>query len=181
MTIQSIIGSYKRGEGLVPAELSGNRLTNSIVRNIDSGLTESFAAFNTCYKDTGLFGFYAQCEESAVAGCMGELLHGVSTLADCVTDEEVERGKRALKTVLFGSLDSTTAIAEDIGRQLLVYGRRIPISELLLRLDAIDATQVRRVARERLCNVDIAMTALGPLGDLPPLASLRQRTGPQRL
>jgi len=181
MTIQSIIGSYKRGEGLVPAELSSNRLTNSIARNLEPGLTESFAAFNTCYKDTGLFGFYAQCEEAAVAGCMDELLYGVSGLAHNVTDEEVERGKRALKTVLFGSLDSTTAIAEDIGRQLLVYGRRIPISELLLRLDAIDAAEVRRVARKHLCDVDIAITALGPLGGLQPLGDLRKLTGPQRL
>ena len=54
----------------------------------------------------------------------------------------MERGKRQLKTTLFGSLDSTTAIAEDIGRQLLVYGRRIPLSELLLRLDAINIEEV---------------------------------------
>lgn len=178
MTIQSIIGNYRRGEGLVPAELSSSRLTTSIAQNL--GGVESFAAFNTCYKDTGLFGFYAQCEEAGVAGCMDELLYGVSGLAYNVTDEDVERGKRALKAVLFGSLDSTTAVAEDIGRQLLVYGRRIPTNELLLRLDIIDAAEVRRVARERLCNADIAVTALGSLGDLPPLEELRKRTAPQR-
>merc|ERR1711953_248040 len=99
---------------------------------------QSFAAFNTCYKDTGLFGFYAQCSEDSVAACMDELLVGISHLAHSVTDEQVERGKRQLKTTLFGSLDSTTAIAEDIGRQLLVYGRRIPLAELLFRLDCID-------------------------------------------
>merc|ERR1719444_474656 len=152
-----------------------------MAQNMVTGSTESFAAFNTCYKDTGLFGFYAQADEAGVKDCMDELLYGVSGLAHSVTDEEVERGKRALKTVLFGSLDSTTAIAEDIGRQLLVYGRRIPISELLLRLDAINAAEVRRVARKHLCDVDIAITALDPLGGLPPLADLRKRTGPQRL
>merc|ERR1712151_575920 len=96
-------------------------------------------------------------------------------------DEEVERGKRQLKTTLFGSLDSTTAIAEDIGRQLLVYGRRIPIAELLLRLDAVDAKCVRRFAKERLWDAPIALAALGPLGDLPPLQELRQRTGSFRM
>jgi len=181
MTIQSIIGNYKRGEGLVPAELSSNRLTNNVVRTQTGGSIESFAAFNTCYKDTGIFGFYAQCDEAGVASCIDELLYGVSSLAHSVTDEEVERGKRALKSVLFGSLDSTTAIAEDIGRQLLVYGRRIPIAELLLRLDAIHAPEVRRVVRERLCDADIAVTALGPLSGLPPLRELRQRTAPLRL
>mmetsp|Transcript_3752 Transcript_3752/g.11890 ORF Transcript_3752/g.11890 Transcript_3752/m.11890 type:complete len:481 (-) Transcript_3752:76-1518(-) len=181
MVIQTIIGSYKRGEGLVPPKLSGNRLTNSIANNLEHCPAESFAAFNTCYKDTGLFGFYAQCEEGAVDGCMDELLFGITALAHSVTEEEVERGKRQLKTTLFGSLDSTTAIAEDIGRQLLVYGRRIPTSELLVRLDAIDAMEVRRVARQHLSNADIAVTALGPLDRMPPLVELRKRTAAQRL
>ncbi|CAE8598409.1 unnamed protein product [Polarella glacialis] len=112
---------------------------------------------------------------------MDELLFAVSGLAFNVTDEEVERGKRQLKTTLFGSLDSTTAIAEDIGRQLLVYGRRIPISELLLRLDAIDTSEVKRVARQHLLGKDIAVTALGPLDRMPALADLRRRTSTRRL
>jgi len=171
MVMQSTVGGYRRGEGLVPPQLSGNRLTTNIARNLEPGMLESYAAFNTCYKDTGLFGFYAQCNEAAVDSCMEELLVGISNLAH-VTDEEVERGKRQLKTTLFGSLDSTTAIAEDIGRQLLVYGRRIPISELLFRVDCIDAAEVQRVARKYLVGTKIAMTGLGPLSRMPRLHDL---------
>merc|ERR1712032_424467 len=147
----------------------------------EPGHAESFSGFNTCYKDTGLFGFYAQCDEQGVRKCVDELMFGVGSLTHSVTDEEVERGKRQLKTTLFGSLDSTTAIAEDIGRQLLVYGRRIPVSEMLLRLDLIDAAEVRRVATKYLADADIAMTALGSISRLPPLAELRQRTRACRL
>eukprot|EP00928_Gymnodinium_smaydae_P088717 TRINITY_DN7277_c0_g1_i1.p1 TRINITY_DN7277_c0_g1~~TRINITY_DN7277_c0_g1_i1.p1 ORF type:complete len:478 (+),score=110.02 TRINITY_DN7277_c0_g1_i1:85-1518(+) len=180
MVMQSIIGNYKRGEGLIPPKLSGNRLTTAIADNLESGLAESFAAFNTCYKDTGLFGFYAQAEEQGVESTIGELLHGFTSLGHTVTEEEVNRGKRQLKTMLFGSLDSTTAIAEDIGRQLLVYGRRIPILELAQRIDAVDAAAVRRVAQKHLVDADIALTALGPLDKLPPLAKLRASTAARR-
>lgn len=62
--IQSIIGNYKKNEGLVPPRLSSNRLTNSVASNLGSGPkklfgplilelfsgAESFSAFNTCYK-----------------------------------------------------------------------------------------------------------------------------------
>jgi processing peptidase subunit beta len=180
MIMQSIVGNYKRGEGLVPPKLSGNRLTNSIANNLEPGLADSFAAFNTCYKDTGLFGFYGQAESGGVAATMEELLFGVSRLAHTVTEDEVERGKRQLKTLLFGSLDSTTAVAEDIGRQLLVYGRRLPIAELNARIDAVEMTDVRRVAQKYLCDVPIALSALGPLDGLPPLSDLRARTSPRR-
>lgn len=174
MVMQSTVGNYKKGEGLVPAKLSGNRLTNNLSHGAEA--TETFSAFNTCYKDTGLFGFYAECEETGVEGCIEELFYGVNRLAHSVTEEEVERGKRQLKTTLFGNLDSTTAIAEDIGRQLLVYDRRIPNAELLLRIDAIDAAEVRRVARQHLHDADIAVTGLGPLAGMPPLTELRRKT-----
>lgn len=36
--------------------------------------------------------------------------------------------------------------AEDIGRSLLVYGRRIPKSELFARIDAVDADTIKGVA-----------------------------------
>ncbi|CAJ1346284.1 unnamed protein product [Effrenium voratum] len=179
MVIQSIVGNYKRNEGLVPAKLSSNRITNSIASNLGPG-AESFSAFNTSYKDTGLFGFYGESDEDTLDGYLDELLFAVSNLAFSVTEEEVERGKRQLKTTLFGSLDSTTAIAEDIARQLLVYGRRIPLAELLLRLDAINIEDVKRVAREHLFDKDVAVTALGPLSRMPALAELRRRTAARR-
>lgn len=37
-------------------------------------------------------------------------------------------------------------MAEDIGRNLLVYGRRIPKAELFARIDAVDAAAVKDVA-----------------------------------
>ena len=36
--------------------------------------------------------------------------------------------------------------AEDIGRQMLAYGRRIPKAEMFARIDAVDADTVRAVA-----------------------------------
>lgn len=37
-------------------------------------------------------------------------------------------------------------MAESIGRELLVYGRRIPKAELFARIDAVDAPTIRAVA-----------------------------------
>lgn len=37
-------------------------------------------------------------------------------------------------------------VAESIGRELLVYGRRVPKAEMFARIDAVDASTVRAVA-----------------------------------
>ncbi|KFH07463.1 mitochondrial processing peptidase, partial [Toxoplasma gondii VAND] len=93
-----------------------------------------------------------------------------------VTDEEVERAKAQLKTQLLGHLDSTTAVAEDIGRQMLAYGRRMPLAEFLKRLEVIDAEEVKRVAWKYLHDAEVAVAGLGPLFGMPQLINLRRAT-----
>jgi hypothetical protein len=39
--------------------------------------------------------------------------------------------------------DTAAAVAEDIGRGLLVYGRRIPKAEIFARLDAVNAETIK--------------------------------------
>jgi processing peptidase subunit beta len=56
-------------------------------------------------------------------------------LCTSVTSAEVERAKNLLKTNMLLQLDGTTPICEDIGRQMLCYGRRIPLHELEARID----------------------------------------------
>ncbi|KAL8448475.1 hypothetical protein Emed_003809 [Eimeria media] len=177
MLMQSIIGSYrKHDEGLVPGKLSANTTIRNIATKMQTGCAEMFSAFNTCYRDTGLFGFYAQCDEVAVEHCVLDLMHGIACLSYSVTDEEVERAKAQLTTQLVGHLDSTTAVAEDLGRQILVYGRYIPMAEFLTRLNAIDADEIKRVAWKHLHDREVAVSAMGPLHGMPQLIDIRRAT-----
>lgn len=59
-------------------------------------------------------------------------------LCTTVTEKEVDRAKNILKTNMLLQLDGTTAICEDIGRQMLCYNRRIPLHELEARIDVSD-------------------------------------------
>uniref|UniRef100_A0A914RYZ4 Peptidase M16 C-terminal domain-containing protein n=1 Tax=Parascaris equorum TaxID=6256 RepID=A0A914RYZ4_PAREQ len=77
---------------------------------------QSFQAFNTCYKDTGLVGVYFVCEESGVMPVVDAITQQWIDLCDNITDEEVERGKRTLLTNILLMLDGSTPICEDIGR-----------------------------------------------------------------
>lgn len=68
------------------------------------------------------------------------------------------------------------AVAEDIGRQLLVYGRRIPKAELFARIDAVDADTIQQVADRFIYDQDIAMAAMGDTQFLPDYVWMRRRT-----
>merc|ERR1711988_1777070 len=144
MVMQHIIGSYKKNSGLVPGNISGNRTINAVANKMAVGCADEFEAFNCFYKDTGMFGWYAACDEVAVEHCLGELMFGINLLAFSVTDEEVERGKRELKVALFGGAGSTEATCAEVDQQMLSYGREIPAAEMIMRIDAIDAEEIKR-------------------------------------
>merc|ERR1712098_862360 len=72
--------------------------------------------------------------------------HEWMRLATSVTDFDVNRAKNLLKTNMLLQLDGTTPICEDIGRQMLCYGRRMPQHELEARIDAVDAQLVKDTA-----------------------------------
>lgn len=66
--------------------------------------------------------------------------------------------------------------AEDIGRQMLVYGRRIPKAEMFARIDAVDVSTVREVADRFLYDQELAITAIGDTQDLPDYNWMRRNT-----
>ncbi|CAB3994664.1 Mitochondrial-processing peptidase subunit beta, partial [Paramuricea clavata] len=90
-----------------------------------------------------------------------------------ITDAEVERARNILKTNMLFHLDGSTPICEDIGRQMLTYGRRIPLPELDKRIDMIDAKTVREVATKYLYDRCVAVAAIGPVEQLPDYNRLR--------
>jgi len=180
MVMQSIIGSYKKNAGLVPGAISGNRVINAVANKMQVGCADEFEAFNYFYKDTGMFGFYIACDEVAVEHAIGELMFGCNLLSFSVTDEEVERAKRELKFKLFSAPTSAEASCAELGQQMLSYGRGIPPAEMMLRIEAIDAEEVKRVAWKYLNDGEVAVTALGPLHGMPQYYDLRRASNMHR-
>lgn len=86
-------------------------------------------------QDTGLWGIYFVCDPMQCDPMMAQVQHEWMKLCTSVTEKEVARAKNILKTNMFLQLDGTTAICEDIGRQILCYNRRIPLHELEMRID----------------------------------------------
>ena len=126
------------------------------------GLAYSIYSFTGSFMDGGLFGVYAgtgahQVEE--LIPVIGEQMEAVARLPG---DAEIERARNQIKAGLLMSLESTNARSEQLANQLLVYGRPIPVDEIVGRIDAVDAAAIRRVA-DRLRSGPVTVAALGPI------------------
>jgi len=177
LVIQQIIGNWDRSIG------GGKNLSSKLCEEYATHkLVNSLVTFNTCYNDTGLFGGYLQIGDvNRVEDPMYGLFREFIRIGTNVTAAEVERAKNRLKSSLLMSLDGTTAVCEDIGRQMVALGRRLPPAEIFLRIDSINAQDVMRVASQYFEDTDPAVVAIGPIIDFPDYNVMREWTYWRRL
>jgi processing peptidase subunit beta len=96
-----------------------------------------------------------------------------SRLSSNVSNAEVERAKSQLKASLLLSLDGTTAVAEDIGRQIITTGRRLAPEEIERVVGAISEKDVMDFAKRKLWDRDVAISAVGAIEGLFPYDRIR--------
>ncbi|XP_008805107.2 probable mitochondrial-processing peptidase subunit beta, mitochondrial [Phoenix dactylifera] len=171
MVMQSMLGSWNKSSG------GGKHMGSELVQRIAiNEIAESMMAFNTNYKDTGLFGVYAVAKPDCLDDLAYAIMYEISKMSYRVSEADVTRARNQLKSSLQLHIDGTSPVAEDIGRQLLTYGRRIPVAELFARIDAVDASTVKRVANRFIFDQDVSIAAMGPIQSLPDYNWFRRRT-----
>ncbi|CAK1601702.1 unnamed protein product [Parnassius mnemosyne] len=168
MVANTLIGAWDRSQG------GGANNASYLARAAScENLCHSFQSFNTCYKDTGLWGIYFVAEPLQLEDMVYNIQKEWMKLCTSVTEGEVERAKNLLKTNMLLQLDGTTPVCEDIGRQMLCYNRRIPIHELDARIESVTAQTVRDVCSKYLYDRCPAVAAVGPTEGLPDYTRIR--------
>lgn len=133
-------------------------------------------AFNTNYNDTGLFGIHFVSDNAMhLDDTAWVVMREFARLKYDVSADEVLRAREQLKSSLLLHLEGgTSAVAEDIGRQLLTYGRRIPRAEMFARIDAVTPDSIKAVADRFISDKDVVVAAMGPTQFLPDLEWFRR-------
>jgi processing peptidase subunit beta len=146
LVMQSVFGNWDRSMGA--SSLLSSRLSHIVSTN---NLANSFMSFSTSYSDTGLWGIYMVTENfTNIDDLVHFTLKEWQRMSIAPTSSEVERAKSQLKASLLLSLDGSTAIAEDIGRQLVTTGKWQSPAEIEAAVDAVTEEDISRVARKYL-------------------------------
>jgi len=128
------------------------------------GLCYSIYAFHAPYSDTGLFGLYAGTDASDAPELMRVVVDQIAAAAESLNETEVARAKSQMKTGLLMALESSGARAEQLARQMIAYGRPIPLDEIVGKIEAVTVERARAAGRALVSRGRPAIAALGPAG-----------------
>ncbi len=138
------------------------------------GLAYSVHSFTERYLDDGLFGVYAGTGPEDVAELVPVLCDELAKVAVDVSDDEVQRARAQLRAGILMARESTASRCEQLGQQLLIFGRPLSVAEVVEKVDAVDRTAVLAAARS-LLQTSPTVTALGPIRHLEPYERILER------
>ncbi|KAF5385394.1 hypothetical protein D9615_001243 [Tricholomella constricta] len=152
-TMQVLLGGGGSFSAGGPGKGMYSRLYTHILNHFPQ--VDHCASFHHIYTDSSLFGLFASFVPAS-SGLRGgntpsqilpHLVHQLSLLLYTpIPEAELSRAKNQLKSSLMMALESRAVEVEDLGRQVLVHNRKVPVTEMTDKIDLVKPDDIRRVA-----------------------------------
>lgn len=139
------------------------------------GLCYAVYSFHWAYGDTGLFGVYAGTDAGDVRELVDVVTEQIQGAVEDLTEAELRRSKAQAKVGLLAALESSGARADQLARQMLAFGRPIPLEEIVGKVEAVTLEDARNAGRALLERGRTTFTALGPGKALESAARIAER------
>jgi predicted Zn-dependent peptidase len=126
------------------------------------GLVYDVHSFMSRMADTGVLGIGLACEPRQAATALEAAVVELRKLAEApVGDAELTKAREYAKGRLLLQLESTSALCEYAGQQLLLQGKIVEPEELVARLESVQAVEVSELAA-RLLRGGLRAAVVGP-------------------
>jgi len=141
------------------------------------GLCYSIYAFHWGFSDTGLFGIHAATGREDIPELVPVVLDELLRACDGISENEVKRARAQVRASLLMSLESPSARAAQIARQMLVFGRVIDLNELVAKVDAITPTDLRDLGQSIFTDAVPTLASIGPIDGVETVLSTERISG----
>ncbi len=144
----------------------GGGMSSRLFQNIRERQGLAYAIYSELnpYRDTGCLSVYAGTSLETAPRVVESVVSEFRTLkSELIPADELRRAKDQLKGSLMLSLESSTARMSNLARQEMYFDHFIGLDEILARIEAVTAEDVRSLAQEYFRSEAIAATVLGSL------------------
>ena len=160
----------------IASTILGGGMSSRLFQKIreELGLVYSIYCFSSSYEDGGLFGLYAGTGEEGLTALLPALCDELGRATGDINARELARAKAQLRAGLVMSLESTSSRAEQLARQVSIFGRPQTIEEMTTKVEAVDKVAVGAVLARLLAGIP-TVAAVGPVDNLEPYEAIAAR------
>jgi predicted Zn-dependent peptidase len=157
--------------------LLGGGMSSRLFQDIreDRGLVYTIYSYSSPFAETGMLTIYLGTDPERAQEAVLLTADAVRRAVEEATDAELDRARAQLKASLFMSLESCSALSEQIGRNLLVFDRVIPTQEIVERINSVTVADVRGVGDRLIRSGPLALATVGPSAAVPDVQNLAAR------
>jgi len=163
------IAHEKRYASYILNSLLGGGMSSRLFQNIRERQGLAYAIYSDLspYRDTGCLCVYAGTSRESAGKVVQSVVRELFRLkSETVSAEELRRSKDQLKGSLMLSLESSTSRMSNLARQEMYFDHFFTLDELIERIEAVSADELRAMAEEFFKTESIAVTVLGNLNGL---------------
>lgn len=142
----------------------------------DRGLAYDVHAFTVKHRDSGAIGIYIGCEPRRAAAATEAAVAELEQLAtEPVGELELRKARALILGRLLLQLEGTSSLATFLGQQELLTGEILLPEELVRRIEAVSADDVRRAAGAAL-DAGLCGAVIGPFAKPDKFEKILART-----
>jgi predicted Zn-dependent peptidase len=146
----------------------GGGMSSRLFQNIREKQGLAYAVYSelAMYHDTGCMAIYAGTAVETASQVIQSIVKELRDVKEnLVPAEELRRAKDNLKGSFMLGLESTSSRMSNLARQELHFQRFFSLDEMIEKIEAVTAQQIREIAREFFHSKNITLAVLGNLGD----------------
>jgi predicted Zn-dependent peptidase len=163
------IAHQKRYSSYVLNTVLGGGMSSRLFQNVRErqGLVYAIYSDLNPYRDTGCLSIYAGTSKESALKVVQSIVAELRKLkTELVPPDELRRAKDQLKGSLMLGLESSTSRMSNLARQEMYFDRFAGLDELIEKIEAVQAEDLKQIAEEFFRQELIAVTVLGNLNGL---------------
>ena len=138
-------------------------LCYSIFSSIDAG------------SDTGTFTVYAGTSKEKLRELSNVVIDELRRSIEMISQTDLDKARAQIKAGLLMGLESTSNRCERLARTLSVWGKIIPLSETVDKINNVNLSDLRNFAEKTFSRSQPALALYGPIEDAPSLDEVINR------
>lgn len=136
---------------------------------------QSVSCFDSIHTDSSLFGMFGSADAQSGSGLAEVMVSEAKRMAVAPDTEELTRAKNQLKGLVLMNNEHRSALAEDLGKQQMVYGQYRSGVDLSKQIDSVTSEDIARVATN-LFKSEPSLAVVGDTTHVPSYSDFRAAT-----